>query len=66
MLTVKEVSARLGVTEPHVRKLCELGRLRAVDVGLGQLYHSWRIPEAALVELEKHGETVTTARLQTR
>lgn len=66
MLTVKEVADRIGRSTSTTRRLIDAGKIRAVNVGAGARYVSWSIPEEALVEFLRQGESDTINRIRTR
>ena len=55
LLTVKEVSDLLRVTERTVRRWCTDGTIRAIHPG-----RAWRIPREALEELQHRAPIVET------
>lgn len=66
MLSVKEVADRIGRSSTTVRNLIEKGKLRAINVGTGRGYRSWSVPEEALLDFMKAGESSAILQMQTR
>lgn len=66
LLDIAEVAARLDVSTVHVRSLIRAGRLRAVEVGLGQRFPRYKVQADALEEFIRKGETGQLDRMKTR
>lgn len=65
MLSVKEVADRIGRSSTTVRTLIKKEKLLATNVGTGR-YKSWSVPEEALIEFMKAGESTAILRMKTR
>jgi excisionase family DNA binding protein len=53
LLTVKEAADRLGISVKTLRGHVRNGRLRYINVGLGERRHSYRIDEIAIDEFKQ-------------
>lgn len=47
MYTVQQAAAIIGITTAQTRGLCEIGRIRAIDISVGSKRY-YRIPEDSL------------------
>lgn len=66
MLSCAQAAQRMACSETHVHTLIRLGRLKAINIGAGEKHARWRIPEEALVEFMRVGESGLLSSIQTR
>lgn len=67
LLETSEVAKRLRCSAHHVRNLIAAGKIKAVDIGVGERLPRWRIPEDSLLEyLAAIPEASIAGRMQTR
>lgn len=66
MLDVSVVATRLDVSHQQVRNLILAGRLRGVEVGLGERCRRFKVPEDALEEFIQNQGNGLLAKIKTR
>lgn len=66
VLDTSQAAARLGCTRAHVGTLIRTGKIKAVDIGVGEKLPRWRIPEQSLIEYMQRPEEALASRIKTR
>lgn len=65
-LDVAKAASRLDLSEQHVRRLIREGKLRAVNIGLGDVRPTYRIPEDELIAYMQNQEAGLHGRIHHR